>query len=589
MSKKSNDSIEEFFKKGVRKSDITFRESDWQKMERMLDERAMVGSASASRPLKRIIGVVVIVALLSSIYFLIPNGNEERSLNQEELVVANKDKNQVDQSSKDQTQSTVHNKTEDATQSPVKSQDAIATQKQTGTSNEQSLTKATKSGVAIETVEQESLRSNRNDRRSDRQQIRTDQSASTNQVDADKTTSRKINDGKTVARNSSDTTNGSLSGTTVNHDDDIQQNSVSGQSENTAVIVSSGETKQTQNSAPSSRQELTPSTSERSVRVEQPQASNLASEKSSVSDQSKNTAVIVSSGETKQTQHSAPSSSQELTPTSSERSVPVEQPQASDFASEKSSVKVSSGNKIQHDDSSTQKDSAEIVIREEKVVDPTTSESKTDDNDKDETITPSRWSVAFVVAPEFSSTSLDKQTVPGSAYGLTIGYRVADRLTISTGVIKTYKKYVGYGKDYQPPAGYWEYKTNGVVPDEVSGQCSVIEVPLILQYDLIQRERSRLFAAAGASSYRMLNEKYDYTFNEPNDGAANGWSTTSPSTYYFSVGHLSLGYDYRLYRGLHVGIEPYVKIPFGGIGWSNVDLLTMGAYVNVRYRFLKRN
>jgi hypothetical protein len=550
MSKKSNDSIEEFFKKGVRKSDITFRESDWQKMERMLDERAMVGSASTSRPLKRIVGLIVIVALLSSIYFLIPNGNEEHSLNENDVVVG-RVKNQADQASNDQLHATVQNKTESEVQSQVQSQNAAPTQEATSVTDDQSSTRVAKSGSASNGVKQQSLTSNRNDQKdheSNRQQITNNHTVVANQTHAGKITGLKINNEQPVDNNIQ-TTSGSLPDAAINLHDDTRENSVRDQSKNTVAIVSTGEIKQAENSAPVNKQEPTLSTPGRSAHDEETRSSNVGSEKLPI----------------------------------------VRSEKLPDVGSEKSSVELSSPNKIQHDDTSVGKDSAEIMIEEKKVVDPTVSESKTEDADKDETITPSRWSVAFVVAPEFSSTSMDKQTVPGSAYGLTIGYRIIDRLTISTGVIKTYKKYVGHGDDYQPPAGYWEFKTNGVVPDEVSGQCSVIEVPLMLQYDLIQRERSRLFASAGASSYRMLNEKYDYTFNEPNDGAASGWSTNSPSTYYFSVGHLSLGYDYRLYKGLHVGIEPYVKIPFGGIGWSNVNLLTMGAYVNVRYRFLKRN
>ena len=144
MSKKSNDSIEEFFKKGVRKSDITFRESDWQKMERMLDERAMVGSASTSRPLRRIVGVVVIVALLSSIYFLIPSGGEEHSSNQKDIVAANNGKDQVDQLSHEQIQQAPHNKDEEDIQNQAKSQNVAPSQEQASTPNEQSLTKVNK-------------------------------------------------------------------------------------------------------------------------------------------------------------------------------------------------------------------------------------------------------------------------------------------------------------------------------------------------------------------------------------------------------------------------------------------------------------
>ncbi len=195
-----------------------------------------------------------------------------------------------------------------------------------------------------------------------------------------------------------------------------------------------------------------------------------------------------------------------------------------------------------------------------------------------------RFNISAMIAPDFSATTLGKYTAPGSAFGLSLGYRIG-RFTVTTGAIKSAKRYTGYGKDYSPPEGYWKRRTNGIVPSEIFGRCGIVEVPLIVQYDLSSWRRSRLFGSLGVSSYFMRSESYEYTFKEPNPGAADHWTAPQPSSYYFGVGHVSLGYDRKLNEHFSLGVEPYVKIPFKGIGWSNVNLVTAGAYVNLRYFF----
>lgn len=541
MSKKSNDSIEEFFKKGVRKSDITFRESDWQKMERMLDERAMVGSASPSRSLKRILGVVVIVALLSSIYFLIPDGDDKTSSTPENQTAVTSNKSEQAVLLSENQKSQPANETDKKVDKEVESASTNARVKEVTGSNQEKSSLATRSAEAIESSPSARSRSNvvvRNERSSERGV--SDQSSSI------PSSSNPITSAPLIAKQQATDNRPNL------------------------TTQASGSLLDVNNSSSKTSDQL--------------KASNVKENDSP---------FVVTSSQT--AERGDDRDDQKVVDTQSSQT--TEQPvsaTSSDQTSKLTSTPRADGSPIANNAGSSNNtivktDSTDIIKVDENPEQPVTTGSVVEEDKENKSIVPSRWSVAFVVAPEFSSTSLDKQTVPGSAYGLTIGYRVINRLTISTGVIKTYKKYVGYGEDYQPPAGYWQFRTNGIVPDEVSGQCSVIEVPLMLQYDIMQREKSRFYASAGASSYRMLNEKYAYTFNEPNDGAADGWSTDTPSSYYFSVGHVSLGYDHRLYRGLYLGVEPYVKIPFGGIGWSNVNLLTMGAYVNVKYRFSKRN
>lgn len=198
----------------------------------------------------------------------------------------------------------------------------------------------------------------------------------------------------------------------------------------------------------------------------------------------------------------------------------------------------------------------------------------------------SKFSITALVSPDFSTTSLSKYSKPTRVFGFLLGYQIANRFTLMAGATKSLKRYEGYGSEYSPPEGYWENRTNGVIPDEVKGQCGIVEVPIILQFDALRKRKSRIFLAGGVSSYFMRSERYDYTFHEPNPGAAKNWTAKEPTDYLFKIGHLSAGYDHVIGKKFTIGIEPFLKVPFEGIGWTDINLYSTGAYINLRYNVL---
>ena len=203
---------------------------------------------------------------------------------------------------------------------------------------------------------------------------------------------------------------------------------------------------------------------------------------------------------------------------------------------------------------------------------------------------PYRWSIGIILAPEFSSTSLDHISTPGGSFGVRLGYQVSNRFNIKTGLIRSTKKYEGDGYDYTPRNPlYWKNRTNGVVPEQIDAECLVYELPVGVQFDAVQTQKSRVFLSAAISSYFMTSQAYDYTFESPNPGADMGWRSQGSETYWFNVGMLSAGYERYVHQSFAIGIEPYLKFSLGEIGWPNIKLFSGGAYVTLRYRFMKRN
>jgi hypothetical protein len=196
--------------------------------------------------------------------------------------------------------------------------------------------------------------------------------------------------------------------------------------------------------------------------------------------------------------------------------------------------------------------------------------------------------ISLSLAPDFSKTPNSTFDVPVGSIGVNVTYQFAPRWNISTGIARVDKKYWGYGDEYHPPYGYWSFVTNGEVPDKVKGSCLVWEIPLSLTYNVIETKRSRVFVSVGVSSYLMRSEEYEYMFEDPNPGAAEGWSTDEPSSYWFDIGSLSVGYDFRVSPTVSLGVEPYYKIPFCGMGWADIDMYSTGILFSARYRFLKK-
>ena len=210
-------------------------------------------------------------------------------------------------------------------------------------------------------------------------------------------------------------------------------------------------------------------------------------------------------------------------------------------------------------------------------------------SDQREQVTTPRLSLLLSFAPDFSSTVINKYTAPGKAFGAMVHYHIKNRWSISAGLVKNNKKYTGAGEDYKPPEEYWKYYTNGIIPSSIDGSCSILEFPVMLQYTIAGMGKNKWIAGAGVSSYLMLSESYRYNFEEPNPGAKEGWDTRNRSHFLFNMINFTMGYEHRIFPGLMLGIEPYVKIPLEEIGWSNLKLFSTGGSFTFRYTIFRKH
>lgn len=191
------------------------------------------------------------------------------------------------------------------------------------------------------------------------------------------------------------------------------------------------------------------------------------------------------------------------------------------------------------------------------------------------------WSFSLLTGVDQSTVKFKYGYKPGINAGLMLGYHFNDKWAIKSGVIYTQKNYKLAGTDFTAPKGTWlsNYKL-----DEVEGYCRMWEVPLLVNYTIRKTNRKSINLAAGLSSYFMTKENYDYYYYYQSNPVSRNASYNSTDTHILSVAHLSAGFESRLSKNISLQIEPYAKIPLGGLGYGNIKLSSFGINFSVQYK-----
>jgi hypothetical protein len=192
----------------------------------------------------------------------------------------------------------------------------------------------------------------------------------------------------------------------------------------------------------------------------------------------------------------------------------------------------------------------------------------------------SKFYLTAAIGGENSGTKLlagDGKTT--AKYSAALGYNITKRLSVQAGVNAVHKIYSAPGTAYNPKAGTYLSRVKII---KLSANCMVYEIPVTVRYDFLQRNKMNYFATAGASSYIMKSEDYDYYY------IRNGTYLENPYSYYgnkhfLSVVNLSAGAERKLSNKLSVQIEPSVSIPIKGVGDGRVKLFSAGINIGAKY------
>ncbi|RBL93495.1 hypothetical protein [Chitinophaga flava] len=180
-----------------------------------------------------------------------------------------------------------------------------------------------------------------------------------------------------------------------------------------------------------------------------------------------------------------------------------------------------------------------------------------------------KWDIGVVAGPDFTVAPSFKYGNLGVDAGILLYYYFDPKIFVATGVIYNKKMYGAAPEDYQNSSVNIPYDKL----EKISASCSMLDIPLNLNYTFLSGKKDRTSATLGLSNYFMLKEKYRYQY-EYTDPKELTIQNQRPN--YLSVLNAGILYQREVSHQLLLGIQPYVKIPLNGVGYGQVKLYSAG-------------
>jgi len=188
--------------------------------------------------------------------------------------------------------------------------------------------------------------------------------------------------------------------------------------------------------------------------------------------------------------------------------------------------------------------------------------------------------IGLLAGPDASTVQFGSLYKAGYNFGLQVGYRFNNRLSVNTAIIYTKKFYKADSQYFHPKNSWTPWR-----PQNVDGNCSMWEIPLNVRYDVAYNDKRRWFLSTGLSTYLMDKEDYSLNFRSMGGGGyTNTYKSDSNSNYIFSILNLSIGFERSLSKHFSIQAEPYLKIPMKGLGYGNMRMDSYGVLFSLKYK-----
>ncbi len=192
-----------------------------------------------------------------------------------------------------------------------------------------------------------------------------------------------------------------------------------------------------------------------------------------------------------------------------------------------------------------------------------------------------RFSVGAFAAGEASAVGMSEPLRWGARAGIVVHAAVLRHWELQLGLSYGRKCYEAGADDYAMPAGFWY---NDIPAANTKSKTDVFEVPVLATYHFRQNNTSGLFASAGLTSYFLNRESFDYEYQRYDPNARRELQMRNVHKNILSVAQVQLGYRLVTSHGLAYRLAPFVSIPFGGVGYTGVQLYSGGIGLEVEWR-----
>lgn len=196
---------------------------------------------------------------------------------------------------------------------------------------------------------------------------------------------------------------------------------------------------------------------------------------------------------------------------------------------------------------------------------------------------PTVFSLKLAVAPDFSTVKFSSFESPGFNYGVMLGYSFNSKLSVFTGALSSRKIYSSTGGGSYS-TGYNDYPIK-----RIDGDCKVIDIPINFYYSLTPKQKFSIKAGLGISSYLMLDEAYVYLLDKNYGSDQYSQRINNKNQEWFKVANFSVLVEKQISDRMFLELEPFVKAPLAGVGEGKVSLISLGAFLNIRYDIRFKN
>ncbi|HVI48056.1 MAG TPA: hypothetical protein VM802_24525 [Chitinophaga sp.] len=187
-----------------------------------------------------------------------------------------------------------------------------------------------------------------------------------------------------------------------------------------------------------------------------------------------------------------------------------------------------------------------------------------------------KWFAGLTLGPDFNVAPAMKLGNVGLNAGILLQYYFSRKWFASAGAVYSRKIYGATPGDYNawtPPNNYYSLV-------KVNADCSVLDIPVNMNFTFLERKKSTLSATLGLSNYFMLKEKYKYIYNY---GPSKEITLNNDNQHYLAILNAGALYQYPAGKHLILGVQPYVKIPLHGVGYGQVKLYSAGVSVQLMF------
>jgi len=187
----------------------------------------------------------------------------------------------------------------------------------------------------------------------------------------------------------------------------------------------------------------------------------------------------------------------------------------------------------------------------------------------------------FIGNADLSFVKFQRASSLGYGLGIIGGYHFKNGLSVETGLLYDKKSYFTKGEYFDKDKLPYLQTVNLL---SANGNCHMWEVPVNFKYDFSAHKNHNWFITTGLSSYIMNREYYNFQYEKDGVVSEKGYNFYNASRNWFSVLNVGGGINIKTSDKYFLQVQPYYKVPLGGVGKGSLSLSSAGINLSITRR-----